>query len=300
MENSLRENYDQRYYSYYKHQDIQVQESAIVRKREVALLLPAHEKGNPDLIKYNQRVIRIEGSQGLNWWFFERYAIDKNKIKVNFYMSLPLYKNGIDKILWVEASERKKLKSEWVKKSPSEIQEYPFLIDIDAEEHNDIYLAHDDAKKCIVKMIEKGWQNITVTFSGMGFHLYIPMKMVTENRNFIPHTKDNIYEEFKHLAIQFYNDCSNRVDTSIYDHMRLIKVPYSVAHYRGCAYIAHTFATIEEFLDFDLAYFEINAYHSYPFNVFHKLKKIGLGVPVTIQWQDENQRAQLLKKLKTE
>jgi hypothetical protein len=297
MEDWISIDYFDRYITYYEHPLIRSQIIAITQKRELAFLVSGNDKGYLPKNVFNQRNNRIDGTRGYDFWLWDKIGLKKNKVLVNFYISVPIYEEGLPRFPWDET--RREKKDAWVKAASGHIESYDFLIDIDAKDHSDVPFAFEDAKKCLIKMIEKGWKNITVTFSGMGFHLLVSMKMVTENRNFIPHTPDCIYDEYKALARHFYDECSHKVDLGIYDHMRLMKVPYSIAHYKDCAYIAHAFNDLDEFLSFDLQYFNINNYHSYPKNVFNKLKS-GLGVPITIQWQDENQRVQLLKRLRIE
>lgn len=294
MKEIYRNDYFEKYASYYEQALIGDQIASLGRKREFAFLAA----GNETRKMFNQRVNRLESIRDYDFWINQRIGIRKNRCKVNLYIGLPIYDHGIPSFAWDE--NRKENKHKWIKDSPNHIVRYDFLIDIDAEEHEEIYLALIDCKKCLIKCLEKKWNNIIVTFSGMGFHIIIPMKEVTQNRNFIPNTKENIYLEYKKLAQQFHDDCSLRVDLNIFDYMRLMKCPYTIAHYENTAYIAHTFECIEELNDFDLRYFNIMNYNEYPKNVFYKLKKGKLGLPITIQWQDENEKAQLLKKLKTE
>jgi len=290
----LDKNLFEKYASYYEQPEIRSQIVAIAHKREVCFLAA----GNEERKIFNQRVNKIEYPKDYDFWFMNRIGIRKNKCYVNVYISLPIYENGLPSWPWDE--HRKENKHVWVKDSINHIERYDFLIDTDAETHDDVYLTLNDVKKCLIKCLEKKWNNIVVTFSGMGFHILIPMNQVTQNRNFIPNTDLNIYSEYKLLAKQFFNDCSQRVDLNIYDHMRLMKCPYSIAHYEDVAYVAHTFESIDELNDFDLKHFNIMYYHEYPLNVFNKLKRGKLGLPVMIQWQDEQEIHQLLKRLKIE
>lgn len=306
-----KENYWDKYWSYISHPDVELQQIANARLREFAFLPSIVDKG----VNHQSVAVRfatIKYHKDYIFWLTRGVAIPEKEAYTNFYMSIARYTHGLPSIGWGE--NRKFQREEWRKNCSKQIIEYDFLIDVDCIDHYDVKNGVRDVLIILEYIkVNKGWKNVYVGFSGMGFHILVPMEEVTENRNFIPHNIDadkdavkgrekNIYDIYREIAQEFHDSCSERIDLNIYDYMRLMKAPYSVACYNGNAYVAHAFKDIKEIEDFSLSYFDIFNYHAYPYNLFWKLKHTGLGLPLCIKktegvktWQQGQEKALLLK-----
>lgn len=249
------------------------------RLREFSVLASSYEERR----KKNMRNLVCHRPQ--DFQFFWRYLkIVEGEYFMNFYHSVARYEHGVPTSKLVDRDL-----TEWNLTCFKHIIDYPFLVDIDAENHEEMSLAHQATKEILIDMLSKGWNGIFIMTSGMGFHILARMKDVTKNRNFIPDTEGNIYEEYKQLATVYHNEVSSMVDLKIYDHRRLMKCPYSLAVYDDSMIVAHPFTSIEEFLSFDIDDYKIPNYI---------LKNRSLILPL-IKWQTENDRLQLLQKLRT-
>jgi hypothetical protein len=205
-------------------------------KREMAFIAPEWQ---PKVHTYDnirmQKAHSVQFLQGvLDYAIFNHKP---NKLK-NLYYSLAKFKDkGIP--LRSELVDDNS-KSDWKVNYWQSIDQYDFVIDIDAPNHPDI------PEKVLIQSAFRSMQNISlyltglncphfVRFSGRGFHIFIPYKKIAEGMNtviFDPDSEINIYKEYRHIASFISSKFSDYVDLNIYDGRRIIKLPYSIAHYK--------------------------------------------------------------------
>lgn len=253
------------------------------RLREFSILASSKEERTFK----NTRNLRCHRPQDLQF-FWRALRIIKDKLYMNFYHSICRYERGVPPV----ALNQWRDMTEWNLTCREHIIDYPFLIDIDCDSHDQMEQAKEGARKILIDLLEKKHNGIFLSLSGMGFHILVPMEQMTKNREFDDRKPNNIYDEYKKKAREYHDKFCGMVDLNIYDHRRLMKCPYSLAVYDDCMVVAHPFSssTIEEFLNFDLNRYKIENY---------VLTNNTIILPL-IKWQTEKDRLQLLKKLKTQ
>lgn len=192
------------------------------------------------------RMLKIHNVQHID---FHLKAINWYKNKWNFYYSLAEYENGIPN---QKFNLRKRDNSDWKENHWKEMVAYDFLIDIDASDHSEINHAQISALN-VVERLSRHKIPFSIRFSGCGFHIVIPYSYFKDkNYSFLHGSDDSIYPVYKSIAGIFNNEVSEMVDTKIYDHRRLIKVPYSLALYKDDIYVCMPIS-IEKLKNFNLS-----------------------------------------------
>jgi len=228
-----------------------------VRNREFALLLSKDEP-NENKEFYSLRNIKVTKLNNIDYVLNVNDMMRKGAL-FSLYKSVAYYDGGIPFIKTLE--ERK----EWNSKNHNHIKGYDFVIDIDADDVSEIPLALESVKM-IVDLYDKMELPYTIVFSGMGFHITIPYIFqtheVTEDY-FHPFNENGIYAKFQKIANKLYNEYTEMIDLNIYDHRRLIKVPFSLAFYEDGCFVAYPINTKPDLNNFDREKYKFH--HIYQF-----------------------------------
>lgn len=205
-----------------QHLDVHYAIINYTKDRETALLVPSWSK---DRATTGDRYWRIQNAQGFQY-MIKRTAYFK--FPINIYYSVGEYRNGIPKSDKQYNSVVPEL--EEFKKEPWKHQtKYDFVIDIDAHgEEDEFELAKIQTIRIRDHFKRKKIPH-EVRFTGNGYHIVIKYEDYQTAREFSfnPNDERNIYREYAEYA-KFLKQNNSLVDISIYDHRRVIKLPFSV------------------------------------------------------------------------
>jgi hypothetical protein len=142
---------------------------------------------------------------------------------------------------------KRKDDKETVKEAWKYYDDYDFAVDLDAP---DLDKAKEEAIK-LTKIFDRDGVPYSVTFSGArGFHVRV------SGRD-IPPCEDKI-KLCQAWALSLCDvDGVNYIDASIYDHRRILKVPYSIDHKTG-EYLVVLPLTKEQLYDFNVEHVKLN------------------------------------------
>jgi hypothetical protein len=180
-----------------------------------------------------------------------RHFVVEKSTPYNFYYSLARYTEGIP-MQTMNFSLRDN--SGWQKTHTHSMQDYDFLLDIDAGSHDDIMMAHYSAR-LISDLFDEKNIPYELRFSGKGFHIIIPSGYFPSH-SYNPKAEDSIYRLYAKIAKFLENNYSEMIDSGIYDSRRICKVPYSWALYEDAEYLCIPFIDKKDFLDFELKQYQ--------------------------------------------
>lgn len=236
------------YMTWYYRADVKFEMIKSLFNREFALLSPAWIGDR----KTNTRTLRCHSVQHLDW-IYNYLHIFKLEKYYNFYYSLARYKYGIPyRDYNVENNNIK----EWFKNHHKEMAAFDLLIDIDATSHKDIDFAYESAK-AVKKFFDKDNVSYELRFSGMGFHFIIPYGVLS-SKSMLIRDEDNIYDDYKKIAVFLNKNISELIDLKIFDSRRLCKLPYSLSLYEDETYVCLPFKDNDDFNSFKLERFKLS------------------------------------------
>ncbi len=196
--------------------------------REFAFIFP---KGSPkgNMIKVRNR--RVHTIQTLD--FVMSYFKFKRE---NLYYSVASYRNGLPYNNYKSEKADQIIQNNWKMDHYHNIISYDFVVDIDCKNHVDLDFALESAKLVKRYLNVKGYKT-EVRFSGRGFHVIVNYDHFSEYpfENIL--NQISIFQAYKQIAKELYDNCSSMIDTKIYDTRRLIKIPYSLVFYEDCEYV---------------------------------------------------------------
>ena len=232
-------------YQWYKLASVKFELIKYLHNREFSLLVPKF--AFQEVQKRSVRTLKVHNVQGFD------FNLKATKMFVKetpycLYYSLAKYKNGIpNQILNFITRDT----SDWTKNHYKEMISYDYLIDIDAPDFDDLQFAYESAIN-IKNLFDKLNVPYELRFSGLGFHFVIPYKFLPENLTLNPHEENNLYQFLSKLTKLILKECSEMVDTNIYDSRRVCKIPYSLALYYHDAFVCTPFLNNEQFKNFEL------------------------------------------------
>lgn len=226
--------------------------------REFSLLVPNYIT-NPEIKKCSVRNLKVHSVQHLDFNLKATKMFIK-QIPYNFYYSMARYKNGIPNqtLNFLERDN-----TEWNKNCFKEMISYDFLIDIDADDFNDMQFAYENAYN-VKELFDELNVPYELRYSGMGFHFIIPYKYLPKNLTFNPDEENNLYQFLSKLTECLYNKCGELIDLNICDHRRVCKIPYSIALYDNDAFICSSILNNVEFENFKIVNYRLG---KYPFEI---------------------------------
>lgn len=198
--------------------------------------------------KITLRMLKVHSVQHID---FHLKAINWFKNKWNIYYSIAKYKDGIPN---QKFDLRNRDHSVWNENCHRYITDYDFLIDIDASSHEEIGYAQQSALN-VCKLLDKYSIPYHIVFSGCGFHIKVPYSFFkSKGYSFLHGEPNSIYRVFASISRRLNKEVSEMIDTTIYEHRRLCKVPYTLALYDEDIYVCMPI-TLEK-----LKYFHLNDY----------------------------------------
>jgi hypothetical protein len=204
-------------------------------KREFALLPIKNTEGNA------VRFMKAHNMQGIQYVLKNLHIKEKPK---NLYSSVAVYKNGIPN---QTMNLQKRDNTQWKKDHWNHIESYDFFLDIDASESMEEAIVN---AKNIVAYFDDLYIPFRLRFSGNGFHIIIPEHAFPKKQSYDPYDDNSIYSKYRSIALFLMDNIAPLIDSTIYDSMRLIKIPYTVAMYQDGEYIC-TPITREELNNFN-------------------------------------------------
>ena len=252
-------------YQWYNLASVKFEMIRYLYNREFSLLVPRFIE-DKEVKKRSVRNLKSHNVQGFD---FNLRATDmfKKETPYNFYYSMARYKNGLpDQTL--NFAERDN--TDWNKNCYKSIISYDYLIDIDAPDFNDMQMAYESAYN-VKELFDKFKVPYELRLSSLGFHFVIPYKYLPQNLTLNPHEENNLYQFLSKLTKFIFEECSEMIDTNIYDSRRLCKIPYSLALYYHDAFVCSPFLNNTEFENFKLYNYRPN---NYPFNIERRGTKI--------------------------
>ena len=233
--------------------------------REFALFVPKFID-NQEVQKRSVRTLKVHSVQHLDF----NLKATKMFIKETpycFYYSMAKYKNGLPNQT-LNFTERDN--TDWTENCYKEIESYDYLIDIDAPDFSDMQFAYESAYN-VKELFDKLNVPYELRFSGLGFHFIIPYKYLPQDLTLNPHKEDNLYKFLSKLTKLIFKECSEMLDTNIYDSRRVCKLPYSLALYYHDAFVCSPFLNDIEFINFKLCNYRPD---KYPFIIERRGTKI--------------------------
>lgn len=224
----------------------------ILKHRETAYLSPSWQ---------NQPSVRMKKNHNTQQWQTNlEYTGIKNCSQFrNIYYSLAKFKSSFP----LFRKEQEKEKEEYKENIWKDFESFDMVLDIDCPSHELMQLAFDDMK-IIHNLL--AYQKVAhyIRFSGKGFHIFFknPIRAINQEY-FNPESEVNIYKEYAKIAREYYK-LTELIDLTIYDHRRIIKLPYSLVHYQFKTYVCHPMQKEEVEADnFLLERYEVFKYLSY-------------------------------------
>lgn len=207
---------------YYRDRGVQFDIARYCYRREVAII---HSKiGNKSDNRIVARMQRIHNRRHVDYLLTNRWDMETgNK---NVYASLAVYKNGIPR------DDEKVMAEVWNTTHTRYIEEFDFLLDIDAGSWKNILLIKQATIK-IVHWLRNHAVPHTVLFSGCGYHIRI------RGREFPPY-KD-LMRHYAIVARFFKSMVGDCVDTRIYDWRRVAKVANTLSFHKHGIMVCHPF-----------------------------------------------------------
>lgn len=243
--------------NWYKRADVRFKILENIKNRELAFIVPTW--CDKEIQKRSRRNHSI-GHISQFGFLFDYIGFFKQQTPYNLYMSVARYENGIPKLPYSNKFKRDQMKKDWEENHWKKIEHYDFYIDVDSPTHSeyDMKLAHYSAMK-IKKALQQRGMKFNIIFSGCGFHFRILMPQDTMDYN--PHNDNNIYQFFRDMSQELYDNVSEFVDLKIYDSRRLIKIPFSLAVYEFDLFVCYPFESDIEFYNFKLDDYRIENFN---------------------------------------
>ncbi len=127
----------------------------------------------------------MHSTRHIDYLFGGDLRIEQQKTIYNTYHSLAVYKDGLPRIEWKEGFDYKEYKNNWKENHWKEMIAYDWLIDIDANSHDEIEEALNQSRR-LKLFLDKLRVPYRLVFSGMGFHFVIPYDKIQKERSFDP------------------------------------------------------------------------------------------------------------------
>jgi len=217
----------EQYKTHYLKPEVQQEICSFCLMREAAVIAPGwmHEEG---AFQNGQRNLRIHEPYMVKK--IHNFKLDKSETPVQWYYSLATYSNGLPFKNFLIPTQQKTF---WIINHWKSMVAYDFCMDIDAPSFEYKDLALKDAQK-IAKDLLSFMRRVEIRDSGKGFHIIVAYEDLPKHLqqcSFNPYHENNIYTEFKKIALRYYETHSEMIDTSIYDSRRVVKTPGSLAIY---------------------------------------------------------------------
>lgn len=260
---------------HYNNYKVQYHIISFLKNREFCIL-PSKVKNTKIKPTRNLRVHSIQHLQ----FMLKRFSLfrDLNHL-ANFYYSVAEFDGGLPFQNLGDLSNEGRELTDWNKNCHKKIIAYDFCIDIDAGSFDDFKHAEISAR-ILKKLFDETEFPYELRFSGMGFHFVTPYKYFPSTYHFNPHEDGNIYQFFRSIAQKLSEEYSEMIDLNIYDHRRVLKIPFSLAIYDEKVLVCEPVN--------DLSNFEVNqaerfdgVFHGKLYNsegnVYKLLERLGLN-----------------------
>lgn len=213
------------YCEWYKNLQVFYLMSKSTFRREVMI----YHKDNP----YKFRNLRAHNSYQLQYIAKFFSMMSHGRKPYNLYYSLARFKEGIPKRQPLLNQKDENCGELWKGECWKHMEAYDFVVDIDSPSHDDFYMIREGAVS-LAKWLKHTKVPFQLRFSGMGFHFVVPYEYFEHlGFSFEPFTENNIYVVFRKIAEQLKDMFSDFIDLKIYEHRRVLKIPYSLAVYPG-------------------------------------------------------------------
>jgi len=232
---------------WYNNKNVKFAMLPFLKNREIGLLSP---KNFPEYAECNIRHIRAHNTQQIDF-IRDWLQIDKKGRLLNWYATLAVYKNGMDK-LSANMDLRREQTKIWNETNAAMIDSYDFLIDVDGLDHETFEMTKESARN-IKTFFDLNKIPYFLIFSGNGFHFKIPYHYMTYEYSLNPHTEStNIYQFYQAIAEALKEEYTEQIDTKIYDSRRLCKIPFTLAFFKDIAYVCTPINSDNAFENFTL------------------------------------------------
>ena len=217
-----------------------------LQNRETSFLTPTYQKTSYK----NVRNLRCHNIQGLQTWMKSMHILD-GKNDYNMYYSLAAW--GEKGIPYSSLSLKDRDFKEWTKNNYKSMTKFDYIIDIDCDNHNEVETFAYLSAESIKNFLDKCETPYHLKFSGRGWNFLVDFKYFFElNHDFIPESRNSIYNFYREIAERLNERFSSLVDTGLNEHRRLTKIPFSLALYDGKEYMCKPIESDAEFENFEL------------------------------------------------